>query len=98
MSPLSRHVSRYVEFFTIRLFICVLVRTSRYVSRYVCLVSPDLDGYRAPKNGSLALRDPENCKVPKPKYEATALHEHLSIGCPNSSTTLTGKALKPSHG
>jgi hypothetical protein len=28
-----------------------------------------------PQNGSLTLRDLENCKVPKPKYEATALHE-----------------------
>ena len=34
----------------------------------ICLfISPDLDGHRAPKNGSLTLRDPENCKVPKPK-------------------------------
>ena len=49
----------------------------------VCLfISPDLDGYRV----SVTLRDPENCKVPKPKYEAAVLHEHLSIGYPNSST------------
>jgi hypothetical protein len=29
-------------------------------------------------------RDPQ--KVSKPKYEAAVLHEHLSIGYPNSST------------
>jgi len=39
---------------------------------FVQYSSPDLDGHRAPKNGSLTLRDPENCTVPKPKYEATA--------------------------
>jgi hypothetical protein len=50
---------------------------------YVCLfINPDLDGHQAPKNGSLTLRDPENCKVPKPKYEANALHSHPSIGYP----------------
>jgi hypothetical protein len=53
-----------------------------FVHRTVCLfTSPDLDRYR----GSLTPRDPENCKVPKPKYEAAALHEHLSIGYPNST-------------
>ena len=40
----------------------------------ICLfISPDLDGHRAPKTKALTLRDPENCKVSKPKYEATAL-------------------------
>ena len=49
----------------------------------VCLfISPDLDGYRA----SLTLRDPEICKVPTPKYEAAALHEHLSTGYPSLTT------------
>ena len=54
-------------------------------SRYVCLLvrspTPDLDGYRA----SLTLRDPENCEVPLPKYEAAALQVHLSTGYPNST-------------
>jgi hypothetical protein len=37
----------------------------------ICLfISPDFDGHRAFKNGSLTLRGPENCKVPNPKYEA----------------------------
>jgi hypothetical protein len=68
----------------------------------VCLfISPDLDGYRA----SLTLRDPENCKVPIPKYEAAALHVHLSIGYPNSTNgqcaqqygTSDGEATSASH-
>ena len=81
-----RYVSRYV---------CVLVRTwtgtghqkpnNRQCCFTVCLfISPDLDGYRA----ELTLRDPENCKVPIPKYEATVLHEHLSTGYPNSTNDM----------
>jgi hypothetical protein len=48
-------------------------------------ICPDLDGHRAPKNRALTLRDPENFKVPKPKYEATVLCSHRSIGYPNST-------------
>ena len=49
----------------------------------VCLFfSPDLDGHRAP-NEALTLQDPQ--KVPNPKYEATVLHSHPSIGYSNST-------------
>jgi hypothetical protein len=76
--------------------IIVAETSSRYVSRSsilcfticftICLfISPDLDGYRAPKNRALTLRDPENCKVSKPEYEATALCSHRSVGYPNST-------------
>ena len=50
----------------------------------VCLFnSPDLPGRRAQgtKNEILSHRDPQ--KVSKPKYEATALCSHRSIGYPN---------------
>jgi len=55
-----------------------------------CLfISPDLDGHRAP-NRALTLRDPENCKVSKPEYEATALLcSHRSIGYPNPTICFT---------
>jgi len=52
---------------------------ARYVFTICLFISPDLDGHRA----SLTLRDPENCKVPIPKYEAAVLHVHLSTGYPN---------------
>jgi hypothetical protein len=73
-------------------YICSLVRTWTGIGHPVChpicfticlFISPDLDGHRAPKNRALTLRDPENCKVSKPKYEATALCSHRSIGYPN---------------
>jgi hypothetical protein len=45
----------------------------------ICLfISPDLDGHRAPKMKYCPCRDPH--KVPKPKYEATALHSHPKLG------------------
>ena len=50
----------------------------------ICLfISPDLDGHRAQgtKNEMLSHRDPQ--KVSRPKYEATALCSHRSIGYPN---------------
>ena len=62
-------------------------------------ISPDLDGCRA----ELTLRDQENCKVPIPKYDAAALHEHLSTGYPNSTNghnitaLLSGEAISASH-
>ena len=47
--------------------------------------SPDLDGHRAPKMKYCPRRDPQ--KVSKPKYEATALCSHQSIGYPNQNET-----------
>ena len=51
----------------------------------ICLfISPDSDGHRALKMKYCPRRDPQ--KVPKPKYEATALCSHQSIGYPNPTT------------
>ena len=79
-----RYVSRYSTNGQLGMF-------SRYVFRTcftICLfISPDLDGHRAPKMKYCPLR--YLFKVSKPKYEATALHSHPSIGYPNSTNGYT---------
>ena len=94
-SPTNRRSKRvYLETIPQRR-VCFTICLTLWVCFTICMfISPDLDGHRAPKSRALTLRDPENCKVSKPKYEATALCSHRSIGYPNSTnfySTFRGK-------
>jgi len=81
-SSMFHDTIKYV--FTICFTICLWF-TIFTIDFTICLIiSLDWDGHRAPKNGSLTLRDPE--QISKPKDGATALlHSHPIIGYPNSS-------------